>query len=438
MRRRAEWALWLLGLSLAGCSPRLIRWVPTPSASSLILLVYSGPELTSATAYEIDSGVALELSVPESTTKVFGVAYPEPLSGLGLAPGVLSLSPVGGTLPSTPTAVALEVKDGIPGEWVPLSTSPPEITSLRFGQLTPCADFSATYIHLPGTVGASPSVMVPLGTNRALVGTNKGQFFTVADAEATPRTNLSTSTPFLGGWETEQGEIWLAGPAGRVMHGDPDRGFYAAPSMNNRELNGLAITGAPPGHPFELFVVTSSVGVEHFDGTSWRILVPPSAIPVDSTRIQVVWIGPGKAAVLGLAIPRVLEVDTAGNRQTFDVSLNGPDSLFALSYVPGIGPMMGTRYGILFVRNAQGWTPLEMPPSTARDDFILPYGMPGGYLVGGEGGSFLQFIAGFGYCDQKRAMVGRSVDGALVVGQDLIFGVASPDAEVLLSYVRRL
>lgn len=425
----------LLALLASACGSDQLRWLNGTGMKSVLLFDFtlSGP--SAGAAYEVSEAEALLVTPSPDLARVYALEYAVTLAELGLKPGPLTLAQPG-LPPPTPTTVSrLEVVGGAPTQWTGLREEPEEVRGLAVSELVKCAAFSPpTYFRLSGTERTVPSVLLKLDESTALIGNNEGKFFEVSAESARLLTVLSTSTPHDVGFRRADGEIWLAGPKGRVAHGDLVNGFVEAPPLHYTK-SAIKLTGAPAG-PLELFVVTSSLGVEHFDGTEWRVLVEESGPSPQPSRIGLAWIAPGKVAVLGAKTNVIWEVDRSGAVTTIELPVVLPDALFSISNLEGVGPIAGSRYGALF-RRSDRWNMFPMLPSLARVDVLMPIDGQG-FLAGGEGGELSQWTPDAGYCPPFYSGTGGSLDHGINLGRDLVLTVSADVERIFVAYLHRI
>ncbi len=426
----------LLALLCSACGSDQLRWLDASGTKSVLLFEFtlSGP--SSGAAYEVSDAEAMVVTPSPNLRRVYALGYSVPLAELGLKPGPLTLAKPGLPPPTPATVSRLEVIGGAPAQWTDLGETPDEVRGLAVTELVKCAAFSPpTYFRLSGTEKTVPSLLLKLDESKALIANNEGKFFEVSPDSARQLTELSTSTPHDVGFRRADGEIWLAGPKGRVAQGDLVHGFVEAPALHYTKP-ALKLTGSPAGQPLELFVVTSSLAVEHFDGARWRVLVEASGPAPQPSRIGLAWIGPGKVAVIGAKTNVVWEVDLSGTITTIELPVVLPDALFSIANLEGVGPVAASRYGAFF-RRSDRWNMFPMLPSLARVDVLMPIDTQG-FLAGGEGGELTQWTPEAGYCPPFYSGTGGSLDLGVTLGRDLVLAVNADRERIFVAYLHRL
>lgn len=420
----------------AACGSDQLRWVGAPSTRAVILFDFTVSGLSSGVAYEVSESQAQLVTPSPDLSRVYALGYRESLAELGLKAGPLTLTGPGLPLPTPSTIARLDVSGGSPGPWTALAEPPSEVRDITVSELVKCAAYATpTYFRLSGTERAVPTLLLKLDESRALIADSDGKFFEVSPDSARRLTELSTSTPHFAGFRRGDGELWLAGPNGRVAHGNPTTGFLPAPSLNHA-TSGLKITGAPAGQALELFALTTSLAIEHFDGQRWRVLVEESGSAALPSRIGLAWIGPGRVAVIGARSNEVWEVDLNGTITAVRLPVTLPDALFSIANLEGFGPIAASRYGAIF-RRTDRWDSFPMLPTLARVDVMMPIDGRG-FLAGGEGGELSQWTPEAGYCPTFVAGTGGSLDQGVNLGRDLVLAVSAEAERIFVAYLQRL
>lgn len=428
----------LLWASLgAACGSDRLRWVDAPAARAVILFDFTVSGLSSGVAYEVSDTDAQLVTPSPDLSLVYALGYDQSLAELGLQAGPLTVAGPGLPLPAPATVSRLEVSGGTPGQWTTLAEAPAEVRDIKVSELVKCAAFATpSYFRLSGTERAVPTLLLKLSEQSALIADSDGKFFEVTADSARRLTALSTSTPHATGFRRGDGELWLAGRNGHVVHGDPTTGFLPAPSLNHTRSSNVKITGAPAGQALELFALTSSLAIEHFDGERWRVLVEERGPAGLLSRVGLAWIGPGRAAVIGARSDEVWEVDLSGTVNVVKLPVTLPDALYSIGNLEGFGPILASRYGAIF-RRTDRWDAFPMLPSLARVDVLMPIDGRG-FLAGGEGGELSQWTPESGYCPTFATGTGSSLDQALNLGRDLVLAVSAPAERVFVAYLQRL
>jgi hypothetical protein len=217
-----------------------------------------------------------------------------------------------------------------------------------------------------------------------------------------PYTGLSTAAVIVGAHREPSGRIWLIDVHGKLVAGDLDHGFMEQPKLVATETI-AAMDGSHGGAPFELFALTQLHAVWHFDGTAWSRFPGPTGPMIDRSSNAIAWVAPGAASAIGRTLDKVLEASGGHvEEQTLDLPARPTeDSLYAIRWVDGFGPVIGTRWSTLFLREGDLWRALSVPAITSRVTVLTA--LPGGGLLfGGESGILAQYHRGYGYCDSMR------------------------------------
>jgi hypothetical protein len=128
---------------------------------------------------------------------------------------------------------------------------------------------------------------------------------------------------------------------------------------------------------------------------------------------------PGHAAVIGSAPQEVVEVDVSGEVLNIAIPLAEGDGFVSARWVPGLGPTLGTRHGLIFTQVAGAWRPLEQPAVLDSVYLVVPLAS-GGFFGGGNDGEFGQWVPGYGACGLQNFSLGRHVFSGTSLGRDVL------------------
>lgn len=397
-------ALAVVVAAVSACGDADVLFLSTEGLSSLVLAEIDGERLE-LSAY--DTTTALRPSRPASG-QLYVLGYASGLDALRLEPGPLALDPAGVALPTPGARYRLDEL-----AWTALEADPEFVRTTRVSYTQRCARFNTRVFSVPTPPGDEVSVALPLDERRVLVGTRTGLAFEVTAAGMTPYTRLSTTTLFAGGLMAGD-ELWLA-DADVIRHGHPERGFTALPRLPTPLVGQIVLDVSREGEPFELFALDGALRAMHFDGARWTELRAPSP-QAARVRPGIVRLGPGHAAMIGTGTSTVIDLYVNAAERTRALALpsrpSSPDTVWSLAYLPGLGPLLGTRYAVIYRWDAGTWTPLPLSASTPRADVFFAFDAAGHFMAGGQDGIFVERLATSEICEPTQA---SGSDGARAI-----------------------
>lgn len=396
-----------------------------PVQGALALLVVTIPEGGPAevVALALDGEAAQIVSLPPRAEprSVYVLRYPCTLASLGLTEGRLEVAVEGPSrpIPEPDSAIVAMTRGATRSAWTAISPSPlpAEVAALGLALpaeiVSPCLSFDIASHRLPVEEGDFVTVALPLGDDRALIGTKAGRFFRVSRGALVELAGLGAGTPRTTSFATDAGELWLIGGDTRVLRGDLERGFEQGPSVRS-EFEHAWVSSAPSGD-LEAFLVTSGRVIEHFDGEAWSILDSVAGSTIAEGGIA--WVAPGEAIAVGHA-DRAL-VRYRGERSVREeLPLGMGDYPITVASLAA-GELAGSRNGLVFRKEDGTWRLLATAHAGRRVRVILP--LPGGAMMyGGTGGIFQQYFEGFGVCDVTR-IAPDNVHNARVLETEILF-----------------
>lgn len=395
--RRLLITLTLLPVGL-GCGADPFRWISSSALASIVLVdEVQGSSRPRVTLYQGPDEVYVETLGP-GTHGLFSLGFREPLTNLATP---LELNELGVELPPPDEVRQLLVGPEVASPWQEIADLPTRIASLKFTTSTPCLKFTAaTAVTIPNEQQMNPTLLVPLGEGHFLLGTDLGPFYKVTSESFEPLTKPSSSTPHKAGLLDPSGQIWLFGEDGAVVRGSTALDFVPVATRPLASSPLRQVVQSRDGRPFELFTLTADQGVEHFDGQSWSVLRRPLGVPSDGHELSLGWVKQGTVAVLESQTSSATELDIHGREEAFPLKIPQThltiDTVHVLGYFDGVGAFVGSNFGVVFRRGAQGWS--MIPPQTSNRVQHFHSLQSAGYfggLWGGRNGEYVQYYDGF-------------------------------------------
>ncbi|MFO0727872.1 MAG: hypothetical protein U1E65_29100 [Myxococcota bacterium] len=430
------------GLGLLGCGPDTLRVLSPAGVRSVVLV--DRPDLGGirAQAVDLDRDPPLRASVGSGRHRYYALEYADDLLSLGLPSGPLTPSDRGGSLPAPLRTEVLESGNSGVGSWALTTTVPAEVAELKLEERSPCAQFEPSFLALSGTSNGRPSMLIRLDASAALLGLTDGRLFRITRTSAERYPIPGRVPPHFVGAQDASGTIWLAGTSTDTYRGTLSEGFTRLP---DRHVTGDPVSALDVAHELgstEVWVMTSSLGVERFDGQAWTVLRPPSGLPDLHGAPAIAWLEPFRAASIGPGASEILELDPRAAVRRLDLGLPGEassDAFMSMTWTPSFGVVAGTRNGLAYVRKSGAWVPLPLLPAALDSVYALAE-LPGkGLFLGGRLGDFTQWYDGYGDCGNVSIAIGRNAQLAVSLGEDLV--VASQGhtvgSEVSVVYLAR-
>lgn len=411
-------AIAAVAAALWACGDADVLFLSTEGLSSLVLAEIDG-ERVELSAY--DTTTALRPSRPASG-QLYVLGYDSGLDALRLEPGPLALDPAGVALPTPGVRYRLDEL-----AWTTLEADPDFVRATRISYMQRCARFRTRVVAVPTPSGAQVSVALPLDARRVLVGTRGGDAFEVTTEGVAPYTRLSTTTLFAGGLSVGD-ELWLA-DAEVIRRGHPERGLTALPRLPTPLAGEIQLDVSRAGEPFELFAVDATLRAVHFDGARWTELRAPSP-PASRVRPGIVRLGPGHAAMIGTGTSTVIDLYVGAPERARALRLpdrpSSADTVWGMTHAPGLGPLVGTRFGVIYRWEDGTWTSLPLSMATPRADVFFAYDNLGHFMAGGQDGIFVERLDTGEICEPSEAAGADSARAIAPLGEGYV--LASVDA----------
>jgi len=284
------------------------------------------------------------------------------------------------------------------------------LRSLPLSRQTNCETWTAQLepvdTSLPSDGHAGAAFMIGLGDGSALTASSNGYYYRVwASGQVEPLQRSWPQQPRAMHRQAD-GSLWLLDAEGDLYEGTVDGTFerVATGGPPLPEFGVAHMVGPEDAQgPMELFVATSSGTISHYDGASWRELLAPSEAPRDQPRLpRLLWRGPGHMLVSGHTSD-VLEFKSGSLMRQ---RLSDGAAPVGINEVPGVGVLVGSRSGKIYVQQGTEWV-LHGDPGI-RQYTVLQKPLPGrGMLVGGLMQLFparftlSQWLPELGYCEPQ-------------------------------------
>ncbi|MBK6686183.1 MAG: hypothetical protein IPG45_17050 [Deltaproteobacteria bacterium] len=425
--------LGLIG-ALGACGGEPVRFLGTANPTAIVIA--AGPIERRTTVIDRRYSPVGELVVEgEVHPQVWVLEYEQTVTELELPARALVEDPKGLPLPSPAFAHGLRYEDGgWSAEWTKAVGLPDALAEIRYRETSPCPAVSFQQRHFGGEK-AQPAFAVPLSQDRVLLGTVGGEFFEIGEDYDRRLTELSTSTPHQASFASADGEVWLLGADGQVIHGRPGTAFSPAPTLPPVGGGWLELTGSNDGGPLELYALGGGLEVARYFEGQWTMLETPGI--ADSARAgkDIAWIEPGLVVTSGRSSSELVEHRVSGGYRTITLQLPiqfNQDAPWKLLNVRGVGVFLGTRYNILFERREGRWIDLPQLNISPKADVMADLGR--GHLVSGGNGTLAYWVDGFGYCDPLAFPTGGELRDAVAVPGHLFIFTLDRNEGALLNH----
>ena len=324
---------------------------------------------------------------------VQAVLYSETLAELGFAAGELPTVDDEPRVP-VPQGVAEHTltKDakGEPTGWVESPARPAWLSAVQIrGEASRCARFSVTSLDVVPTASRNNNWGFAVTSGSEVVaGTDLGELFTIdvsghATAISGPPEVLRATASVLDG----QGGIWLGDTFGRLWFGDVEKapstwalraGFTPVGRIDYMDLS-------PDGTELVVLTRDGAVAAYSIATDAWRVL---HRLQVDAGgRGGVLALGPDDFLAGGPFANTVTRIRGGVAEQEV---VGAEAGVTSLREVPGIGIVLGSGLGELFVRRGERWEPL--PTSGSRFWVLGMAPLDAGFLFGSPYGSLGQYV----------------------------------------------
>lgn len=324
---------------------------------------------------------------------VQAVLYNETLAELGLTAGELPTVDDEPRVP-VPQGVAEHTltkgPTGEPTGWVESPARPTWLSALHIrGEASRCARFSVTSLDVVPTASRNNNWgFAVVAGSEVVAGTDLGELFTIdvsghATAIGGPPEVLRATASVLDG----QGGIWVGDTFGRLWFGVADKapstwalrpGFTPVGRIDYMDLS-------PDGTELVVLTRDGAVAAYSIAADTWRVL---HRLQTDAGgRGGVLALGPDDFLAGGPFANTVTRIRGGVAEQEV---VGAEAGVTSLREVPGIGIVLGSGLGELFVRRAERWEAL--PASGSRFWVLGMAPLDAGFLFGSPYGSLGQYV----------------------------------------------
>lgn len=413
----------MLVAAVGACGPEPVRFLSSTQATAIVVADGSGGRRTTVIDRRYSPAGQLDLD-GEVHQQVWVLEYAETVTALDLPARTLVEDPKGLPLPTPTFAYGLRYENGgWSEEWTKTVGLPDALTEVRYRETSPCPVVNFQQRHLGVEPPVQPAFAVRLTQDRVLMGSVGGEFFEFGQDYDRRLTELSTSTPHQAGFAADDGEVWLLGLDGQVVHGRPETGFLPVPRLPQVGGGWVELTGSNDGGPLELYALSTDLQVARYAEDRWVLLDTPGIIDSTRTGLDIAWLERGLVASIGRSSSELVEHQASGGFRTITIELPiqfNQDAPWKLRQVRGVGVFLGTRYNILFQRRDGRWIDLPKLSISPKADVMADLGA--GHLVSGGNGTLAYWVDGFGYCDPLTFPTGGELrDAVAVPGHLFIF-----------------
>jgi hypothetical protein len=388
--------LTVIAMGIAACAPSVeVVIVPVRDDASAMIVAEVGGDEVALHAIDLGRRPRYVTLRPRAGASLFVLDYGTCLAGLDLAGGLVPIASPGRPLP-TPDHVRAPSGEGwaevpIPGELAALSIAgdpslPPECVPLESTSWTLSVD------------SGQPQLAVALSEDEVFFGFTSGQFFRFGPSGLEPLVEIPRSSPARAAarWRDR---IFTIGDGGRVAEAGLDLSFTVSSTLPDRTAGRRWMDASRGDAELELFTASDQGHLARFFAGSWTEIGSRGG---DTGHAGVIWLGEDEAIFVGFSGQDVLHY--AEGR--FDLEalpeISAIDLPLSATFIEGIGPLVGTQLGVIYVRGSTGWRVyqrLEVNESVLK---IAP--IDRGVLVAGRFGFVQQYHPGVGACPNKTPM----------------------------------
>lgn len=389
----------------AGCTERvpLALEAPISAGDAAMIVAFLSARGAELVAVDLTAGPAAVVAEHDdhSATTVTLLVFRAGLESLELTAGPIPTPGPGEPSRPLPVADAIytaRLDGGESSGWSRASALDPRLEGLRIPGQSPCDLFEAEPMSLPSPGGGVFALRIP--GDAALVGTAGGGVFRVEHSGEITELQLSAPVLLTGGFQPDDDDprdtVLLGSDEGQLFAGRVSTGelLLTPITTSTRTLRLQHVAGDPAGRRF--FSVSSRGLFERFDEAGWATL----------------WdFGTGRSGG-GLTLLRSGDALAGWANTSFILRhrdgvvveeeftpASRPLGVRSLQTITGLGTLLGTVGGRIFLNDGTGWAEVADSPVMTNVISFAPY--EGGFLAGAIAGLVARYDRGR-YCELPR------------------------------------
>lgn len=383
-RRLSTVSSLVLGAAMSSCvGVRQLMPPPDAGARSILVVFGTGGD---AVVYAADVTTTLAGALPPFSghgyaPKILVLEYGCPLSALGLAPGLQSLTRLTQARPtSLPPPLAGFDANG-EGAWRRLEPTDAGVKAL-LNKIRPERQLDCPRVdrfEVPGAISSA----VGLKDGSVLATTRAGTFFRVSRDEGTrplPRVRVGFGGQILLDGHRTDATVWLVGILGEVVRGTIEEEVFAPYTGVSFFAGRFWLSGSGGQAPLELYRFADRGQLDRLVGTStiWENASPAPDVFIQHFELGgVAWIAEGEAVAVGGY--RVVHYRQGAAFERLR-PLSDPE-FTAVASIPGAGVLIGDATGSVYRLDGDALTPFPLGIG-ARADGVVGFAPLGkGFLI---------------------------------------------------------
>ncbi len=360
---------------------------------------------------------------PDTRVRFEALSYARSLASLGLKEGLneASTSTRAESLPDGAEIQRLEiVVGGASGEWKRTDDLGTRSTAFRVElPRTACRDFTVRRENFSGM--GRPSFAVEIEPDLALIGLYPEAFFSLSPTRVT-QLDTPLGSYFDSAFVPAPGVVWLGG-GGTIARAQFRPTLAIDKTVFTADAGSVYwISGPPGGADDDIFSMTVDGVMEHYDGTTSRIVNRFASTRGEILEGGLAWVGPREAIAAWHSERGVTRVkyDQPSQewRVTSEVAPEATAAFITAVYAPGFGAVVANSDGQFFVERNGAWVLLPGSPVRVFVFALAPY--PDGFVYGSAFGNLGQYSAKDGFCELRMVTAGDIRDIAVLESGSII------------------
>lgn len=415
-------------VALGACSGESITVVTPPpigaGAESLVLAIEAGSLFEVHALRVVDGKVdpakfPIKLARPVDTdtrVRIEALSFARSLESLGLTEGLnaASTSTRSQAFPEAEVQRFELVVGGVATGWKPTDERSTRLEAFRIElPRNGCVDFTIRRENFSGA--GRLSFAVEIEPDLALIGSYNDALFTLTPSRVT-RLTTNLASIYESAFVSAPGLVWLG------AFGNMQRARFR-PELTIEKTVFTAsggpvfwISGSPSGADDDIFSMTVDGIIEHYDGTTSRVV---HQLPGGRGQIMeggLAWVGPREAIAAWHADRGVVRVKyddaTAQWRVESEVVPDATAAFITAVYAPRFGPVVANSDGQFFTERDGSWVLLEGSPVRVFVFAVAAY--RDGFVYGSAFGNFGQYSPADGFCELRMVTAGDIRDIAVL------------------------